>query len=59
MCCSTGVCGPGVEPLLDAAALERPRGHEAVHLRELVTRGKRTALEPSHANILAAESAGA
>ena len=35
------------------------RSHEAVHLRELVTHGKRTALEPWHADVLAADLVGA
>jgi len=36
-----------------------PRSHEAVYLRELATHGKRTALEPWHADILAADPVGA
>ena len=39
--------------------LRARRSHEAVHLRELAALGKRTALEPWHADILAAESVGA
>jgi arsenite-transporting ATPase len=35
------------------------RSHEAVHLRELATHGKRTALEPWHADVLAAVPVGA
>ena len=33
--------------------------HEAVHLRELATHGKRTVLEPWHADVLAADPVGA
>jgi arsenite-transporting ATPase len=39
--------------------LRARRSHEAVHLRELVAHGKRTALEPWHADILAADPVGA
>ena len=39
--------------------LRARRGHEAVHLRELATHGKRTALEPWHADVLAADPVGA
>jgi arsenite-transporting ATPase len=42
------------DPVLSAR-----RNHEAVHLRELATHGKRTALEPWHADILAADPVGA
>jgi arsenite-transporting ATPase len=35
--------------------LRARRDHEAVHLRELATHGKRTALEPWHADVLAAD----
>ena len=35
--------------------LRARRSHEAVHLRELAIHGKRTALEPWHADILAAD----
>ena len=35
------------------------RNHEAVHLRELATHGKRTALEAWHADTLAADPVGA
>jgi arsenite/tail-anchored protein-transporting ATPase len=38
--------------------LRARRNHEAVHLRELVTHGKRTALEPWHADIPAADPVG-
>ena len=41
------------------AVLRARRIHEAVHLRELATHGKRTALEPWHADILAADPVGA
>jgi arsenite/tail-anchored protein-transporting ATPase len=39
--------------------LRARRSHEAVHLRELGIHGKRTALEPWHADILAADPVGA
>lgn len=39
--------------------LRARRSHEAVHLRELATHGKRTALEPWHADVLAADPVGA
>jgi hypothetical protein len=39
--------------------LRAGRSHEAVHLRELAAHGKRTALEPWHADILAADPVGA
>jgi arsenite-transporting ATPase len=39
--------------------LRARRSHEAVHLRELATHGKRTALEPWHADMLAADPVGA
>ena len=39
-----------IDPVLRAR-----RSHEAVHLRELATHGKRTVLEPWHADILAAD----
>jgi arsenite-transporting ATPase len=39
--------------------LRARRNHEAAHLRELATHGKRTALEPWHADILAADPVGA
>ena len=39
--------------------LRARRSHEAVHLRELATHGKRTALEPWHADVLAADPIGA
>jgi arsenite/tail-anchored protein-transporting ATPase len=39
--------------------LRARRNHEAAHLRELATRGKRTLLEPWHADILAADPVGA
>lgn len=39
--------------------LRARRSHEAVHLRELATHGKRTALEPWHAGVLAADPVGA
>ena len=38
--------------------LRARRNHEAVHLRELATHGKRTVLEPWHADILAANPVG-
>ena len=41
------------------SVLRARRIHEAVHLRELATHGKRTALEPWHADILAADPVGA
>ena len=88
MCCSSGVCGPSVDPRLAAFAadvdwltaqgasvvrhnqsltplkvtdpvLRARRDHEAVHLRELAAHGKRTVLEPWHADILAADPVGA
>jgi arsenite-transporting ATPase len=34
------------------------RSQEAVHLRELATHGQRTALEPWHADVLAADPVG-
>jgi arsenite-transporting ATPase len=39
--------------------LRARRSHEAVHLRELAADGKRTALEPWHADALAADPVGA
>jgi len=39
--------------------LRARRSGEAVHLRELATHGKRTALEPWHADVLAADPVGA
>jgi arsenite-transporting ATPase len=39
--------------------LRARRSHEAVHLRELATHGKRTALEPWHADVPAADAVGA
>ena len=39
--------------------LRARRSHEAVHLRELATHGKRTVLEPWHVDILAADAVGA
>jgi len=39
--------------------LRARRNHEAAHLRELATHGKRTVLEPWHADILAADPVGA
>jgi len=39
--------------------LRSRRNHEAVHLRELEAHGKRTVLEPWHADALAAEPVGA
>jgi arsenite-transporting ATPase len=39
--------------------LRARRSHEAVHLRELATHGKRTVLEPWHADVLAADPVGA
>jgi arsenite-transporting ATPase len=39
--------------------LRSRRNHEAVHLRELATHGKRTVLEPWHVDILAADLVGA
>jgi arsenite-transporting ATPase len=39
--------------------LRARRGHEAVHLRELAAHGTRTALEPWHADVLAADPVGA
>ena len=39
--------------------LRARRSHEAGHLRELATHGKRTALEPWHADVLAADPVGA
>ena len=39
--------------------LRARRNHEAVHLRELATHGKRTVLEPWHVDILAADPVGA
>ncbi len=39
--------------------LRARRSHEAVHLRELATHGTRAALEPWHADVLAADSVGA
>jgi arsenite-transporting ATPase len=39
--------------------LRARRSHEAVHLRELAAHGKRTALEPWHADVLAADPVGA
>ncbi|HUE90222.1 MAG TPA: arsenical pump-driving ATPase [Vicinamibacterales bacterium] len=39
--------------------LRARRSHEAVHLRELANHGKRTALEPWHADVLAADPIGA
>ena len=38
--------------------LRARRNHEAVHLRELATHGKRTVLEPWHVDILAADPVG-
>ena len=43
-----------IDPVLRAR-----RSHEAVHLRELAAHGKRTALEPWHADVLAADPVGA
>jgi len=39
--------------------LRARRNHEAVHLRELATHGKRTVLEPWQADVLAADPVGA
>ena len=39
--------------------LRARRNHEAAHLRELATHGKRTVLEPWHVDILAADPVGA
>jgi arsenite-transporting ATPase len=39
--------------------LRARRSHETVHLRELATRGRRTALEPWHADVFAAVPVGA
>ena len=39
--------------------LRARRSGEAVHLRELATHGKRTALEPWHADVLTADPVGA
>jgi arsenite-transporting ATPase len=39
--------------------LRARRSREAVHLRELATHGKRTALEPWHADIRAPDPVGA
>jgi len=39
--------------------LRARRNHEAVHLRELAAHAKRTALEPWHADVLAADPVGA
>ena len=39
--------------------LRARRSHEALHLRELAAHGKRTALEPWHADVLAADPVGA
>lgn len=39
--------------------LRARRNHEAVHLHELATHGKRTVLEPWHVDILAADPVGA
>jgi arsenite-transporting ATPase len=39
--------------------LRARRSHEAVHLRELATHGRRTALEPWHADVSAADPVGA
>ena len=39
--------------------LRARRSHEAVHLRELAAHGKRTSLEPWHADVLAAHPIGA
>jgi arsenite-transporting ATPase len=39
--------------------LRARRSHEAVHLGELAAHGKRTVLEPWHADILAADPVGA
>ena len=41
------------------SVLRARRSHEAVHLRELAAHGKRTALEPWHADVLAADPVGA
>jgi arsenite-transporting ATPase len=41
------------------SVLRARRSHEAVHLRELATHGKRTAVEPWHADVLAANPVGA
>jgi hypothetical protein len=39
--------------------LRARRSHEAVHLRELAAHGKRTALEPWHTDVLAADPVAA
>ena len=51
MCCSTGVCGPSVDPRLAAFAADVDWLRSA--------HGKRTALEPWDADILAADPVGA
>ena len=52
----TWVVNQSLTPLdVTDRVLRARRSHEAVHLRELATHGKRTALEPWHADILAAD----
>jgi len=47
------VAGAGSVQLLRSGPLRARRSHEAVHLRELASHARRTALEPWHADVMA------
>jgi arsenite-transporting ATPase len=60
MCLFAWVVNQSLTPLaVTDPVLRARRSHEAVHLRELATHGTRAALEPWHADVLAADSVGA